>query len=66
MQVSYSSNTIRVELYKTSREHVRLVLEVILTVWTCVLLVKQLWAAIRACQKQVGAPKSKMSLVYMH
>ena len=66
MQVSYRSDTIRVELYKTTRERVRLVLEVILTTWVCVLLVKQVWAAARAWQKQVGALSQTQRVTCVH
>ena len=53
MQVTYSIHTVRVELYESVGDYVRLVLEVILTIWVCIQMLSEFWAIIQAKRQQV-------------
>ena len=52
-QVTYSIHTVRVELYESPGDYVRLVLEIILTIWVSCHLLAELWAVIQAKRHQV-------------
>ncbi|KAA6428169.1 MAG: hypothetical protein FRX49_01765, partial [Trebouxia sp. A1-2] len=52
MQVTYSIHTVRVELYESSGDYVRLVLEILLTIWVCIHLFSEFWAIIQARRRQ--------------
>ena len=53
MQVTHSIHTVRVELYETAGDYVRLVLEILLTIWVCIQLLSMLWSIIVARRRQV-------------
>ena len=53
VQVTYSIHTVRVELYESAGDYVRLVLEIILTIWVTCHLLAELWATIQAKRHQV-------------
>ncbi len=55
VQVTYSIHTVRVELYESSGDYVRLVLEILLTIWVCIHLFSELWAIIQARRRQVSS-----------
>ncbi|DBB14252.1 TPA: hypothetical protein ACH3X3_001198 [Trebouxia sp. C0006] len=50
--VTYSIHTVRVELYESSGDYVRLVLEILLTIWVCIHLLCEFWAIIQAKRRQ--------------
>ncbi|KAL0022694.1 hypothetical protein WJX77_001966 [Trebouxia sp. C0004] len=50
--VTYSIHTVRVELYESSGDYVRLVLEILLTIWVCIHLFSEFWAIIQARRRQ--------------
>lgn len=52
-QVTYSIHTVRVELYESTGDYVRLVLEILLTIWVCIHLLSEFWAMIQARRHQV-------------
>jgi len=55
VQVTYSIHTVRVELYESSGDYVRLVLEILLTIWVCIHLISEFWAIIQARRRQVSS-----------
>ena len=52
--MTYSIHTVRVELYESAADYVRLVLEIILTIWVTIHLLSELWAVIQAKRRQVS------------
>ena len=56
--MTYSIHTVRVELYESSGDYVRLVLEILLTIWVCIHLLSEFWAIIQAKRRQVSFPAS--------
>jgi hypothetical protein len=60
VQVTYSIHTVRVELYESSGDYVRLVLEILLTIWVCIHLLSEFWAIIQARRRQVRFPASRV------
>ncbi len=53
VQVTYSIHTVRVELYESAGDYVRLVLEILLTIWVSIQMLTELWAVIQAKRRQV-------------
>lgn len=53
LQVTYSIHTVRVELYESAGDYVRLVLEILLTIWVTIHLLTEFWAIIQARRRQV-------------
>lgn len=53
--MTYSIHTVRVELYESSGDYVRLVLEILLTIWVCIHLFSEFWAIIQARRRQVSS-----------
>ena len=51
--MTHSIHTVRVELYETAGDYVRLVLEILLTIWVCIQLLSMLWSIIVARRRQV-------------
>ena len=51
--MTYSIHTVRVELYESAGDYVRLVLEIILTIWVTIHLLSEFWAIIQARRHQV-------------
>ena len=43
LQVTYSIHTVRVELYESPGDYIRLVLEVILTIWVTIQILSEVW-----------------------
>lgn len=54
VQVTYSIHTVRVELYESAGDYVRLVLEIILSIWVCIQLLSTFWSIIGARRRQVS------------
>lgn len=53
LQVTYSIHTVRVELYESAGDYVRLVLEIILTIWVCIQILSEFWNILQAKRQQV-------------
>lgn len=53
LQVTYSIHTVRVELYESPGDYIRLVLEIILTIWVAIQILSEFWAIIQAKRQQV-------------
>ena len=51
--MTHSIHTVRVELYETAGDYVRLVLEILLTIWVCIQLLSMLWSILVARRHQV-------------
>lgn len=53
LQVTYSIHTVRVELYESAGDYVRLVLEIILSIWVCIQILSEFWNILQAKRQQV-------------
>ena len=53
LQVTYSIHTVRVELYESAGDYVRLVLEIILTIWVGIQILSEFWNILQAKRQQV-------------
>ncbi|KAL3132313.1 hypothetical protein ABBQ32_008891 [Trebouxia sp. C0010 RCD-2024] len=53
--VTYSIHTVRVELYESPGDYIRLVLEIILTIWVAIQILSEFWAIIQAKRQQGSA-----------
>ena len=62
LQVTHSIHTVRVELYESAGDYVRLVLEILLTIWVCIQLLSMLWSIVVARRRQVTHPAHLLAL----
>lgn len=53
LQVTYSIHTVRVELYESAGDYVRLVLEITLSIWVCIQILSEFWNILQAKRQQV-------------
>lgn len=61
LQVTYSIHTVRVELYESAGDYVRLVLEIILSIWVCIQILSEFWNILQAKRQQVQYRPSVMT-----